>query len=75
MNPMDMMQIAGKIGTFKQEHPKFEMFVKDRLMNGLEAGTVVELKIVKPDGETAVTNIRVTDNDVELFSALKDMKR
>ena len=41
MNPMDMMQVAGKLGTFRQEHPKFEMFIKDKLINGLEAGTVV----------------------------------
>ena len=38
MNPLDTMQLAGRLGIFKQQHPKFGMFLKSVASKGLEEG-------------------------------------
>ena len=36
-------------------------------------GDVVEVKITKANGDTIASNIRLTEEDLELFQEMKDM--
>ena len=73
MNPMDMMQIAGRIGTFKQQHPKFGKFIKSVARKGLTEGSIMEVKFKSTDGEEYVANIKMTAEDIETINMIRDM--
>lgn len=72
MNPMDMMQFAGRINTFKQQHPKFGLFLKSVASKDLEVGSIMEVKFRNVDGEEYVANIRMTAEDIEMLNVLRD---
>ena len=72
MNPITMMQAAGRIKIFQEQHPKAIAFIKSLSEDDLREGTVIELKITTPEGKEAVANIRLTKDDVETFRILKN---
>lgn len=56
MNPMDMMRLGSLWKGFQSRHPKFPKFLKAASRPGvLEEGTVIEIKIVPPNGEGITT--------------------
>jgi|UPI00048A3CB5 hypothetical protein len=75
MNPMDMMQIAGRLGTFNQQHPKFGAFLKAVAAKGLTEGTVMDVKFTATDGQEYVANIRMTAEDIETINMIREMGR
>ena len=74
MNPKDMMHMLGAINSFKSEHPKFASFLKNIVSGGVTEGTVIEIKITKPDGQSVAGNMMVKPSDIELFEDLKHLK-
>lgn len=75
MNPMDMMRLGSLWTGFQSRHPKFPKFLKAASRPGvLEEGTVIEIKIVPPNGDGMTTNIRVTREDLELLKSLGGKK-
>lgn len=71
MNPMDMMRLGSLWKGFQSRHPKFPKFLKAASRPGvLEEGTVIEIKIVPPNGEEITTNIKVSEKDLELLKSL-----
>ena len=75
MNPMDMMRLGSLWKEFQMRHPKFPKFLKAASRPGvLEEGTVIEIKIVPPNGDGMSTNIRVTREDLELLKSLGGKK-
>ena len=73
MNPQNMMQILGALGTFRSNHPKFAGFMGMFLRSGVPEGTIIEVTVTKPGEESITTNMKVLDSDIKLFEALKDM--
>ena len=39
----------------------------------LEEGTVIELTIRRPDGETLTSNVRLTASDMDLIDQIKEL--
>ena len=74
MNPMDMMQIVGRISIFKKQHPKFGMFLSSISQNGVKKGDILEIKYKAEDGRESVANIKLTDDDIETLNMLKNMR-
>lgn len=75
MNPMDMMHFMGAINTFKENHPKFAMFLKNMVGAGINEDTIIEITVTRP-GEAPVTgNMKVKQSDLELLESLKNMKK
>ena len=71
MNPMDMMRLGSLWKGFQSRHPKFPKFLKAASRPGvLEEGTVIEIKIVPPNGEGITTNTKVSEKDLELLKSL-----
>lgn len=75
MNPMLMMQFAGRLGKFKEQHPKFGMFLKSVANKGITAGSVMEVKFTSVDGQEYRANIKMTDDDIETINMIKSMSQ
>ena len=73
MNPMDMIQLAGRLGTFKEQHPKFGKFLKSVGAKGLTEGSVMEVKFIATDGEEYRANIKLTKEDLETINIITGM--
>ena len=70
INPLMLLKAKERLAVFQKDHPKvlpFFSMIKDRT---LEEGTVYELKATTPDGHSYVTNIRLTQNDLETIQML-----
>ena len=71
MNPMEMMQFAKDIESFKQNHPKVAKFLAIEFSKGLPEGSILELKIIRPGEEERISNMRVLPKDRSLANRFK----
>jgi hypothetical protein len=71
MNIMNLMQLKEAWGVFKENHPKFPLFLNAASKNGLKEGSVVEITITPPEGKSITTNIKIKESDLKLFDQLK----
>ena len=72
MNPIAMMQAAGRIKIFQEQHPKALAFIKSVSEGDIREGSVIEVKVTTPEGKESVSNIKVTKEDMETFKILKN---
>lgn len=72
VNPMAMMKIAGMIDKFKRNHPKIFPFFRDA-STMIREGAILEITVTSPEGESMTSNIRVTADDMELLSTMKEL--
>lgn len=70
-----IMKLKGAWDTFRNNHPKFPMFLDAVKRKGIKEGTIVAISITDPDGTHMDTNIKVSASDLELFESLKGMAR
>lgn len=75
MNPAMMMKIMGAKNKFNQNHPKFMAFLNAAFTGGIEEGTVIEITVTKPGQNPLTSNLRVTQDDLELMESLKEMSK
>ena len=70
VNPFMLLKAKERLALFQKDHPKvfpFFSMIKER---ALEEGAVYELKVTNPDGQTYITNIKLTQNDLESIRML-----
>ena len=72
MNPIAMMQVAGRIKIFQQQHPKALAFIKSVSSGDIREGSVIEIKVTTPEGKESVSNIKLTQGDIETFNLIKN---
>lgn len=72
MNPMEMIKLKGLYEQFVKRHSRLPQFAQ-KAASSIQEGTVVDMKITLPDGETFMTNVKVLPEDMEMISALKKM--
>ncbi|MDE7094506.1 MAG: hypothetical protein K2O52_06315 [Oscillospiraceae bacterium] len=72
MNPMAIMQIKPLLEKFQQRHPKFIQFFN---YAGQQIGedSLIEISVTSPDDKKVVTNIRLSQEDLELIEKLKSL--
>lgn len=75
MNPMALLGLKNDFERFKKNHPKFIQFTKAFTKAGLQEGTVMECKVITPDGKELQANIKVTADDLELLEKLKNLRQ
>ena len=75
MNPLDTMQLIGRISTFKEQHPKFGKFLKSVASKGIEEGSIMEVKFKAVDGEEYLANIKLTKEDIETLEMIKNLSK
>lgn len=73
MNPAKVFQIKNAWDRFTANHPKFPRFLQAAAQASIDEGTIIEIKITKPDGDSIASNVRLTAEDMELFRELKDL--
>lgn len=73
MNPAMIFKIKGMWDEFAGNHPKFPRFLKAAVSQPMEEGTIVELAIRHPNGDTIASNVKLTASDIELIGQLKQM--
>lgn len=74
LNPKQLLQLGERWKIFNEQHPRVLDFIRDVGRNSIEPGTILELKVTENSGRTAVTNIRLTEDDVETIAILKGLK-
>jgi hypothetical protein len=74
-NAGDMFAIMNAFRKFQGDHPKAVAFFKNEILNGVPEGTVIEFSVTKPGMEKVTSNLKVTQNDINMFNDLKNMKK
>lgn len=72
INPLMLMQIKGEIDSFKERHPKLELFFADAV-NRIDTDSVLEISVTSPQGNKIRTNIKITPEDKALIEKLGGM--
>lgn len=70
-----LLKLGGLWAKFSKNHPKFPSFVKTVQKNGIQADTVIDIKITYPDGNSIDSNLKVTESDLAILEELKKMKK
>lgn len=73
MNLSVLIKLQSAWSTFKNNHPKFPLFLKTVSKHGLEPETIIEIQVKSPDGTSFQSNIKLTESDLELFNELKQL--
>lgn len=73
MNPANFFKIKMLWDRFTANHPKFPRFLQAAAQASLGAEDIIEIKITKANGDTIASNIKLTEEDLELFKEMKDM--
>lgn len=74
MNPLGMMKLKPLFETFCQDHPKFLMFL-GAVGGAVDKDSVIEMTLTTSQGQTMKTNIKINDNDIELFQELSKLMK
>lgn len=70
-NPMKLMQMQSVFKQFTERHPKLPMFFRAVGSSALVEGTVMEIKVTKPDGTNMVTNLKLSQQDIEAIRQIQ----
>ncbi|HBN55826.1 MAG TPA: hypothetical protein DD414_03540 [Lachnospiraceae bacterium] len=73
MNPASILKLMSAKNRFVENHPKFAAFLQAMFSNGIEAGTVIEVKVIKPGQDAVTANIKVQESDLELLQELREL--
>lgn len=74
MDFSSIMKIKGAWDTFTRNHPKFMPFMQAVGREAVGEGTIIEVKVISPQGKEYTTNMKLTQSDMELFAQIKNMR-
>lgn len=74
INPKQLLQLGERWKILNEQHPRLIAFIRDVGRNSMKPGVILELKVIDTDGRTTVTNIRLTEEDVETVAILRGLK-
>ena len=73
MNPANTMKLFAEFQRFRSDHPKAVSFLQSLAKDGVEEGSLIEMKVVSPSGEEKLCNLRILDKDVAMVELLKEL--
>lgn len=74
INPAMLFRLKSSWERFTATHPKFPLFLQAASKNNvLRENTILEINITTPEGRDISTNLKLTSEDLQLFSDLKEM--
>lgn len=74
MNPTQIFQLMGAWQKFTSNHPKFPKFLQAVANEGITENTIVEINVTTPEGKNYCSNLKITQEDLELFKQIKNMQ-
>ena len=72
INPAKFFRMKALWDRFAVNHPKFPRFLPAAAQSSIGEGTVIEVKITKPNGDTIASNLKLSAEDMELFQELRN---
>lgn len=72
--PQDILKLVAMKNRFEAAHPKFMAFAKNIARTGVQEGSVIEVKVTQPDGNSVTANMKVTADDVAMINELKTLR-
>lgn len=72
-NPANLFKLKQAKDTFINNHPKFPLFLQAVQKDAIKTGTIIEIKVIKENGETLTTNVKLKDSDIQLMDELSNM--
>lgn len=75
LNPGKLLKMKGAWERFASNHPKFINFIQALQYYYLKEGTIIEINVSTEEGKTIDSNIKLTKEDIELFTSLSEMFR
>lgn len=69
-----LMKIKGAWDTFTRNHPKFMPFMQAVGREAIGDGTIIEVKVISPEGKEFNTNMKLTQSDLDLFAQIRKMQ-
>lgn len=74
MNPAKIFQLKASWDRFAAAHPKFPLFLRAVSDNDvIREGTVIEVNITTAEGKNFATNVKLTADDMHLFSDVREI--
>ena len=67
MNPKMILQLKTMLTKFRQNHPKVPA------SKAINEGSVIEISLTTAEGRELCTNMRVTQDDLEMIRTLGEM--
>ena len=74
MNPLAMMKQKPLFETCGQDHPKCLVFL-GAVGGAVDKDSIIEMTLTNSQGQTMKTNIKINDNDIELFQELSKLMK
>ncbi len=74
MNPMILLQLKQRLDAFRATHPIFQNFLSFIHKNAIEEGSIIEIKVITPDGKEYESNLKLTAEDVETIRMIEDFR-
>ena len=71
MNPAELFKLNADLKVFEKNHPKFLSFLRSCADRGVGEGTIVDVTLRYPDGESTHANMRLTEQDAEMLQRLR----
>ena len=75
INPAKLLKLKGLWERFSANHPKLVPFFNAANTKGITVGSVIEIKVKYPDETEYTTNIKVSEEDLEMFEQLKELSK
>ena len=72
-NVSQLLELRALRNRFERNHPKFFPFIRAAKKKALEEGSILEISVTPPDGETISTNLKVQASDLELLQKLTEI--
>lgn len=73
MNPTALFKIMELKRRFDKNHPKFGAFFKAAGKDALVEGSIITISVQAPGKNEMVTNLKVTQDDLELMEEIKNI--
>lgn len=72
-NPASIFQMMNLWNKFKQNHPKFPKFMTAVYQSGIKEGSIIEINVTTPDGQTLNSNLKISADDMKLIEELRNL--
>lgn len=70
-----IQKVKPLIDTFRIEHPKFGLFLNAVRQDAVRKDSIIEITVTSPEGKSYTTNIKLTENDLELLEMMKTFQK
>jgi len=70
INPMAVLKLKPLVESFRNNHPKFGPFLS-AAAGAMKEDSILEMKVTTPEGQTIISNLKLTADDLALFAELR----